>query len=181
MSDASTSLFDDLLGMVAPTLHDRSGAVFYSGRTAFARSAKLYLLGLNPGGDPIKQRDKTIARNIESLRHRESWSAYADDSWRKRPAGTHGMQPRVLHLLRRLRMDPRSVPASNVVFVRSAREADLDREKSQLLSLCWKVHAEVIERLDVRIVICFGRTSYAARTLFATGGQLSSDSDRRSH
>lgn len=155
----STSLFDDLLGMVDSRLHDRSGAVLYSGRTAFAGPAKLYLLGLNPGGDPVKQRDKTIARNIESLRRRESWSAYADERWRKRPAGTSGMQPRVLHLLRRLSLNPHSVPASNVVFVRSAREADLHREKSQLLPLCWKVHAEVIERLDVRVVICFGRTA----------------------
>jgi uracil-DNA glycosylase len=69
------------------------------------------------------------------------------------------MQPRVCHLLERLGLAPRSVPASNVVFVRSAREADLDREKSQLLPLCWKVHAEVIERLDVRVVVCFGRTA----------------------
>ncbi|HWO22852.1 MAG TPA: hypothetical protein VNO30_29030 [Kofleriaceae bacterium] len=159
MADEYATHFDDLLGTVDESLHGRSGSVFYSGRRAFAVPAKLYMLGLNPGGNPITQREQTIARNIEALRLRDSWSAYADESWRNRPAGTHGMQPRVLHLLRRLNLEPRLVPASNVVFVRTAREADLSREKEQFLPLCWKIHAAVIERLGVRVVTCFGRTA----------------------
>lgn len=159
MTDGGETIFDELLGTVDESLFGRSGAVFYSGRLAFAAPAKLYMLGLNPGGNPQKQREQTIGRNIQSLRSRDSWSAYADESWRKRPAGKHGMQPRVLHLLGRLGLRPQLVPASNVVFVRTAREADLASEKEQLLLLCWKVHAAVIERLGVRVVICFGRTA----------------------
>lgn len=155
------ALFDELLGIVDGRLHGRSGSVFYSGRTAFAEPAKIYVLGLNPGGNPVNQRDQTIARNIEALRRRDSWSAYADESWRGKHPGSHGMQPRVLHLLQRLDLRPQRVPASNVVFVRSAREADLAREKAQLLPLCWRVHAEVIHRLGIRVVVCFGRTAGA--------------------
>lgn len=159
MTHGCATLFDDLLNTVDESLHDRSGSVFNSGRRAFEAPAQLYILGLNPGGNPIAKRDHTIARNIEALRGRDWWSAYADESWRKRPAGTHGMQPRVLHLLGRLNLEPRLVPASNVVFVRTAREADLAHEKERLLPLCWKTHAAVIERLGVRVVACFGRTA----------------------
>jgi uracil-DNA glycosylase len=59
----------------------------------------------------------------------------------------------------RIGLEPRSVPASNVVFVRSARESDLAHEKQQLLPICWEVHAAVIERLGVRVIVCFGRTA----------------------
>lgn len=161
MSDRDASLLDDLLGMVEESLHDRSGAVFHSGPSAFTKPAALYLLGLNPGGDPVKQREKTVARNIAKLRSREpwAWSSFADESWRKRPKGTHGAQPRVLHLLKRLELDAHAVPASNVVFVRTARESDLAAEKDRLLPLCWRVHAALIERLSVRVVACFGRTA----------------------
>jgi hypothetical protein len=159
VSNGCATLFDELLGTVHESLHGRSGAVFYSGRTAFAGPSALYVLGLNPGGDPVRQREQTIARNIDALRRRDSWSAYADERWRKRAAGTHGMQPRVLHLLQGLKLESPSVPASNVVFVRTARESDLAREKTQLLPLCWETHAAVIERLGVRVVVCFGRTA----------------------
>lgn len=69
------------------------------------------------------------------------------------------MQPRVLHMMSALGLDPRRVPASNVVFVRSAREADLERDKSVLLASCWPVHRAVIEGLGVRTILCMGGTA----------------------
>lgn len=38
--------------LVPAELWFRSGAVFYSGRAAFSRPSPIYLLGINPGGDP---------------------------------------------------------------------------------------------------------------------------------
>jgi hypothetical protein len=49
--------------LVDPTLHERSGKVFCSGRAAFSAPARLYLLGLNPGGSPTLQANETIGRN----------------------------------------------------------------------------------------------------------------------
>ena len=154
-------MHDELLACVPAKLHDRSGGVFYSGRSAFRGHAPLYLLGLNPGGDPVAQASETIGRSIMAAKAREvdSWSAYVDESWRGRPAGTATLQPRVIHLLHSVGLDPRAVPASNVVFVRSKREASLAAEKAGLLSDCWPTHQAVIERLGVGVVACMGGTA----------------------
>lgn len=153
--------FDRLLSLVPCHLHDRSGGVFYSGRSAFRGHRPLYLLGLNPGGDPVRQVEETVARSIRRATENETddWSAYADESWRGRPAGTATLQPRVLHLLNNVGLEPRTVPASNVVFVRSGREADLTTEKAELLKACWPVHQAVIDSLGVKVVACMGATA----------------------
>ena len=138
----------------------RSGSVFYTGRSAFERRSPLYVLGLNPGGDPDLQRDETIAADIAQFRSQPAnWSAYRDESWRGKAPGSHGMQPRVLHMMRRLGLQPHEVPASNVVFVRSATEAELNFEKAALLKACWPVHEAVIDALQCRTVLCFGGTA----------------------
>ena len=43
---------DDFAKLVPESYLDRSGAVFYSGRRAFSQPSDLYLLALNPAGDP---------------------------------------------------------------------------------------------------------------------------------
>jgi hypothetical protein len=146
--------------LVDPTLHERSGKVFYSGRAAFSVPSRLYLLGLNPGGSPVLQVNETIGRNLQDWHSRPArWSDYLNESWAGRAPGTYGMAPRIRHLFDRLKLDPREVPASNVVFVRSAREADLMAEKDVLLEKCWRVHAAVIEVLGVSTIICLGGTA----------------------
>ena len=146
--------------LVDPTLHERSGKVFYSGRAAFSGPSRLYLLGLNPGGSPVKQATETVGRNLQDWHSRpDRWSDYLDESWAGRASGTYGMAPRIRHMFERLALDPREVPASNVVFVRSAREADLMAEKDVLLEKCWRVHAAVIQALGVSTIICLGGTA----------------------
>ena len=120
----------------------------------------VYFLGLNPGGNPDRQASETIRRSIANYRAlTRQWSAYADDSWEGAPPGTWGLQPRVLHMLGELNLDPRLTPASNVVFVRSTTEAMLQAEKSLLLDMCWPVHQAVIDTLGVKAIICFGGTA----------------------
>jgi hypothetical protein len=154
-------MLEDFLSLVPSSILHRSGAVFYSGASAFDHPCDVYLLGLNPGGSPIAQAQETISRNIADAltSARREWSAYADESWQGRPPGSHGMQPRVLHLLRGLNLDPREVPASNIIFVRTNRESHLATEKRTMLNACWPVHRSVIEKLHIKAVLCFGGTA----------------------
>lgn len=144
-------------------LLDRSGAVFFSGRDAFRSTAQLYLLGLNPGGDPGSPGMETIREHTRRVveASEDDWSAYRDESWRRRPRGTWGMQARVLHLLGELGLCPGKVPASNVVFLRSRREADLGNSFADLADRCWPFHAAAMDHLRPRVVLCFGRTAGA--------------------
>ena len=97
-------MIDDLFGFVPTQLLDESGSVFYSGRDAFSNPSPLYVLGLNPGGSPVDQARETQSWHSNRVLNEEpsNWSAYRDESWQGASPGTRGMQPRVLHLLRRL-------------------------------------------------------------------------------
>lgn len=148
------------IDQLSPSIACRSGSLFYSGPSAFEGYRPLYILGLNPGGSPTAQVDETVERDVTEWRAlTKPWSAYLDESWQGRPPGTHGMQPRMRHMFGQLGLDLCEVPASNVVFVRSANEAALSAEKATLLPQCWPVHDAVIRRLEVRLVLCLGGTA----------------------
>lgn len=117
------------------------------------------MLGLNPGGDPLKLARETVSWHTQKILKDEpdEWSAYSDERWKDNPPGTYGMQPRVLHLLRKLGKDPRHVPASNVVFLRTARQDDLKGRFHSLASLCWPFHEAVINDLGICVILCFGK------------------------
>jgi hypothetical protein len=160
MKDFAISRIDQALEGLPASLLSRSGSIFYTGREAFASTRPLYLLGLNPGGDPARQSSETVGRHIEGFRtRRQPWSAYADESWQGAAPGSWGMQPRILHLLRGLNLDPHTTPASNVVFARTRDERSLESEKAELLATCWPVHQAVIETLGVGVVVCLGGTA----------------------
>lgn len=154
------SSIDAALDRLPAEILSRSGSVFYTGKEAFVGHRPLYILGLNPGGDPNAQATNTVQKHIQEYRQRGArWSAYANDSWEGAAPGTWGMQPRVLHMLRGLGLDPQLTPASNVVFVRTPNEAALREEKGALLKSCWSVHQAVIDQLGVRVLVCFGGTA----------------------
>jgi len=85
-----------------------------------------------------------------------AWSAYVDESWRGRPIGSKPVQRRTRQVLGPVGLDVRTTPASNVVFVRSGRAADLGARKADLLGACWPVHDGVIHALGVRVIVCMG-------------------------
>lgn len=152
---------DKFAALIPQSLLKHSGAVFYSGRKAFSTPSPLYILGLNPGGSPKDLATETVEQHTEKVLNEaaDDWSAYRDEIWRGNSPGTAGMQPRVLHLLRQLNLEPQNVPASNIIFVRSAREKDINDQFRQLAELCWPFHQAVIETLGVRVVLCFGQKS----------------------
>lgn len=149
----------DLIQHVPACLRPCSGKVFYSGRAAFSSAHPLYLLGLNPGGDPEVQATETIERHTMDVLERlpADWSAYRDEAWNGTPAGKATMQRRVLHLFDGLGLSPGAVPSSNLVFQRSRREADLAAQFKALADVCWPLHASVVRRLRPRAIVCFGR------------------------
>lgn len=151
----------EFAALVDASLHHRSGKVFYSGRAAFSRPAPLYMLGVNPGGDPATHSSETILTEMKQVIEvrPERWSAYRDESWNGKPAGTHRMQPRILHMMERIGHDCRDIPSSNLIFVRSARESEIGPRKRELIDLCWRFHQRVIDLLQPRVILCFGGTA----------------------
>jgi hypothetical protein len=144
-----------------PSILKRSGSIFYSGKEAFVCRKALYILGLNPGGIPAEVPTATIADSInEFKRCDEPWSEYLK-RWEGAKPGTWGLQPRILHVLDLLGLDPRAVPSSNVVFVQSRGEKELGLEKAELLESCWPIHQAVIDNLHIRTILCFGSTAGA--------------------
>jgi len=152
-------MFTELQRLVPAELGGRSGKVFYSGRGAFSRPSELYVLGLNPGGDPDANASETVASHTAEVLSSlpTDWSAYRDESWEGSPPGKWGMQPGVLHMFRQLSREPGAVPCSNLVFPRSRSAAHLKRELSKLVEQCWPFHVAAIDLLRPKVIVCFGQ------------------------
>jgi hypothetical protein len=147
--------------LIPRSLLSESGKVFYSGRSAYSSPARLYVLGVNPGGDPATYAAETVGEHTRQVTQElpANWSAYRDEVWEGAPPGTYGMAPRVLHLFRRLGLEPGSVPASNLFFVRSRREEHMRGRQKELSDLCWPFHARVLEELKPAAILCLGGTA----------------------
>ena len=149
-------MIDDFVRLVPESLLDRSGEAFLSGRRAFESPSELYILGLNPAGDPTGS--FTVSRNINLILHHhpDNWSAYRDERWRGMRPGNSPMQRRVLYLLKRVGRDPGEVPASETVFLRNTDWTKLGDFES-LAEECWPFHQAVVQMLRVRVIVCLGR------------------------
>ena len=153
-------MIEDFAKLIPESMMHRSGKAFYSGRLAFNSQSDLYILGVNPGGKPEEYPHETVNSHTEWVLERspENWSAYRDESWGTRgaEAGSRGMQPRVLHLFRKIGINPGEVPSSNAVFARSSRKATLKGDYRQMASTCWRFHQAVIDGTGARVVVCLG-------------------------
>lgn len=154
-------MIEKLVDLIPPQLLDKSGAAFHSGRLAFSGKRDLYILQLNPGGDPDLHSELTVASNAEKILNNEAenWSAFLDESWAPRgnwrPVGEAPLQKEMQYLFSRLGINLREVPASDAFFVRSRQANDISSiDKDALKELCWKFHQAVIEYLGVRVVLC---------------------------
>jgi len=156
-------MIEQFAKLIPQNLLEESGSVFYSGRNAFIGQKSLYILGLNPGGNPEDQADETVGWHTNKVltEGRDNWSEYRDGEWANKPPGKHGMQPRVLHLLSQLNLDPGTVPASNIAFLRSRREKSFKGDILAVAEECWPLHDAVISELGVKVILCFGRTAGA--------------------
>ncbi len=138
-------------------LISRSGKVFYTSRHGFDGPRPVDLLGLNPGGNPVEQRNETIARNVAEMRRRdEPWSDYVCESWKGAEPGNENVQVRVRHMFDVLGLDLKTTPAGNLIFERTRDQLGLQGRSAQIAEQCWPVHQAVIEQCGVRVIVCFG-------------------------
>ena len=153
---------EDFAALVPDSLKDCSGKVFYSGRKAFEAPSLVYILGINPGGDPKNPqlRKETVGSHTKTLLNcnRRDWSEYRDEAWGKyAEPGSAPFQKRVQYLCSKIGKDVGEVPASNVIFKRSTSFSTLQCDAQCLVDMCWPFHQSVIETLGVRIVVCLGK------------------------
>ena len=119
------SVITELLDAIPESLRGLSGTALYTGLDSWTNSSPLYLMGINPGGQPGTD---TIYGNAENLLHNgpANYSAYRDERWatgsgRLYEPRQHRMQKSVLHLLDVLGLDPGLVPTSNMVTPAAGR------------------------------------------------------------
>ncbi len=141
---------------------DISGQVLYSGASTL-KKGEVYLLGLNPGGDPRNPAFRTIRQSLAMLKSDElasnglpssEWNSYGHATWK----GRNTLQRRILWLLGQLGLDPLTVAASNLIFVRSRDETSLQYDA--YADVCWSVHERVLQLVEPRLVIAYGGTPY---------------------
>ena len=144
-------LIEKFVALVPESLLDKPGRVFYSGCNAFASENGLYILGLNSSGDPLSVTD-TVQSNIDQVLHGEL------DSWSRYEEGNNPFHRRMQHLFKRIDTDPKTVPSSNLVFLRSQSAKELGKAKlKRLAEDCWCFHQTVIEELKIKVVVCLGK------------------------
>ena len=155
-------MIEEFAKLIPSKLENESGAVFFSGRDAFSGLKDLYVLGLNPGGNPYERLDDTISKHTYEVLHKKRvrWSEYTCESWApdKEP-GKGRFQQNVIHLIQNLGYDPRDVPASNVIFLRSRGMKTLEPgDADRLFDDCWPLHREVISNVQPRLIVCVGKS-----------------------
>ena len=163
-------MLDEFINLIPESLLRQPGRAFNSGRLAFSAPSSIYVLLLNPADDP----QSTVFHQARQVAKRkpENWCAFRDDQWDNRPPGKHFLQRNILQLYTRLGVSPRKTPSSQLVFLATNASPNLKnrRDFQDLREDCWRFHAAVIQKLQVRAVVCVGKdaANFARRKLNAS-------------
>ncbi len=145
-------MIEDFAKLIPETLMVIPGTAFRSGRRSFGAPSDLYILDYHPGGDdPDTIRDHT-GRVLEN--EPDDWASWIDERWEHYP-GEHPTQKRMRYLFDRIKINPREVPASTLVFERSSKQLT-GREMRKLAEPWWHFHEAVIRTLKIKVVVCLG-------------------------
>lgn len=145
---------------------NESGSVLYNGSSTL-RPGKLYLLGLNPGGDPseIKQSvNESVKATFDKLR--SDYCAYEDECWKqnhpvdcmlKECKGESPHQRRVSDLVDALGLGViiKDVFAANAIFLRTKDQLSL-KMPWKLWENCWHVHKLFLSIVQPKLILCLG-------------------------
>ena len=154
----NTPSLESFADLIPGELLNRSGEVFYSGRAAFSRRSDVYLLGYNPGSNPLDPRLHTMSSSIAEMAGRPDLFSLYYAQWEQ--GRDPKMQQGIKHLFHKTGLDPCLTPSSNCVFVRSKGAESLN-DRRGLEDACWPFHEAVISVLGIRLILCLGRHAFS--------------------
>lgn len=138
---------------------DRPGGILYSASHTLT-PGRIYLMGLNPGGDPSLKDAPSIGMSLNGLAAKRD-NAYVDGEWdnslRSYEAGQAPLQKRVAFLTDALGCPITSVCATNLIFMQSRSARDLDFVNAA--QLCWPVHELMLDMVRPRVILAFGNSA----------------------
>jgi len=160
----------NILDLSGQSILNSSGRFLYS-EVSTLKKGDFYLLGYNPGGNPLKE-TKTFLEDIntwgpssEPNQSTKSYNAYLDEKWPpwsgELPGNSH-FQRNVKNLCKAIDICPRKVCTSNLFFIRSEDATSHDNKwlGNEYKSVHWRVHKEIIEIVKPSYVIAIGRNTY---------------------
>jgi hypothetical protein len=141
--------FSDDVSVLLSDIIDNSGAVLYSAWET-VRPGEMYIMGLNPGGDPEIIRD-SIRGELNSIKTgMRSCNAYLEP-WR--PNSRTPLQVHMINLIECINRNIEEICASNLVFLRSRNQSGVS---FNLADLCWPVHQYIIRIIQPKYLLVFG-------------------------
>jgi hypothetical protein len=158
---------------------NRSGAVLYNGWSS-VRPGLLYLMGLNPGGDPDTIRE-TVLESIDSMK--DDHCAYTDECWIRthlpecdleKCKGKSRHQRGVCALVDTFcpEISIKDVFATNAVFLRSKNQYSL-KGPWELWEKCWLVHRLLLSIVRPKLILCLGNSDgLSAFSLLRSGFRM---------
>lgn len=150
-------------------------SIFYNDPYHTLRKGDIYLVGLNPGGDPTKTNFETEDAIITFKHFKNAfgynYSAYLDECWGN--SASELQKGKALHQLRVVDLighvskylgafrSVRDVFAANLIFFRTKGKNELTEllekaKKAQILDYCWKWHVRFLEVVRPKIILCNG-------------------------
>ena len=134
-------------------LLDKPGSILYSSHETL-KPGDVYLLGFNPGGtggNPIERSINQLLTNTTN--------AYLDESWENQNGvwanGEAPLQKRIQWILKSIKLNPRDVCASNLIFFQSREASDIN---FFLAKQCWPVHEAILSIVKPKLIIAFGNS-----------------------
>lgn len=152
-TDAVKATTIELLKQNLGELVHESGASLYTGWDS-PRTGNLYVMGLNPGGDPHST-GKSILEETENTS--SSQNPYSDENWGygrgKAPHQTNTLKVIELTAGRR----DAEFFATNAVFARSVDASRLSNPW-KWWDLCWPIHQFFLSIVRPKVIICLGNS-----------------------
>ena len=133
---------------------EAGGSVLFNGWSTL-REGPLYLMGLDPGGDPEQGDYMTIGQQLDNMGCH--YSTYETEEWEWRghllAPGQHPHQKRVRAICAVCKLKAHDVFAANAIFKRSRDTKGVDWT---MWPACWLVHQWFLSIVQPRLVICLG-------------------------
>src|SRR5690606_27782474 len=119
---------DTILTLLKNELSDyanMSGSVLYSGSNTL-KQGQFYLIGLNPGGNPLEIKTTVTQQFQERLKQAPDYNSYCDEEWGRYKKGLSPHQRRVQNLAAVLDTNIRDIFSANMIFTRSTKTETIE-------------------------------------------------------